>query len=254
MTSAKDNFPPNFYSGLSGIQLPVPKYLFPEAYKDASRLTYYSTYFNSIEFNSTFYKVPMAKTVEKWAASVPAEFKLTFKLWKEITHVKGLNFKKSDVELFFKAISTAENKKGCILLQFPPGLGGINIRQLDELLQCITENNMSDRWKIAVEFRSRSWYEGNVYELLEFHKAALVIHDIPKSLTPLIDHVSDFIYIRFHGPTGNYRDSYSEAFLSEYACYIKEWLEDGKEVYVYFNNTMGGAFQNLETLNRYVQS
>ena len=57
------------------------------------------------------------------------------------------------------------------------------------------------------------------------------------------------MYLRFHGPTGNYRESYSEDFLNEYATYISAWIEEGKEVYVYFNNTMGDAFNNLKTIN-----
>ena len=83
--------------------------------------------------------------------------------------------------------------------------------------------------------------------------AAIVIHDIPKSVTPGLNHLSDFLYIRFHGPTGNYRDSYAADFLSEYASYVKEWIKSGKEVYVYFNNTMGDAFNNLLMLNSMVR-
>jgi uncharacterized protein YecE (DUF72 family) len=87
---------------------------------------------------------------------------------------------------------------------------------------------------------------------LNFYKASRVIQDIPRSATPAIQHKSDFIYIRFHGPTGNYRDSYPEDFLHEYATYIIDWIEEGKIVYVYFNNTMGDAFNNLKTLNGFV--
>ena len=57
------------------------------------------------------------------------------------------------------------------------------------------------------------------------------------------------MYVRFHGPTGNYRESYVDDFLYEYASYINEWIEEGKTVYVYFNNTMGDAFNNLKYLN-----
>lgn len=242
----------NFYSGLSGLQLPVPKYLFPEPHQHSSRLTYYATFFNSIEINSTFYKLPLARTVSNWVASVPDEFKFTFKLWREITHIKELDFKESDVESFFDVISKANNKKGCILIQFPPSFGNVHIRQLDLLLRCIARSNVNHAWKIAVEFRNKSWYRQETYDVLTAYKAGLVIQDIPKSTTPLINHVSDFIYVRFHGPTGNYRDSYSEHFLTEYATYIKEWLEDGKTVYTYFNNTMGDAFKNLESLNKFM--
>jgi uncharacterized protein YecE (DUF72 family) len=242
----------DFYSGLSGLQLPIPKYLFPEAYRNSTRLTYYASFFNSIEINSTFYKLPMPKTVSKWASEVPENFKFTFKLWKGITHTPELNFKEPDVELFFKVIAQVAHKKGCVLIQFPPSMGRTNMMQLDLLLGCVRKYNINQEWKIAVEFRNKSWYHPDVYNLLESHQAALVVQDIPKTLTPMIDHASDFMYIRFHGPTGNYRDSYEMHFLAEYATYVREWLEEGKAVFVYFNNTMGDAFKNLETLNRFI--
>ncbi|MBA3664579.1 MAG: DUF72 domain-containing protein [Bacteroidetes bacterium] len=241
-----------FFSGLSGLQLPMPKYQYPEEHKDSSRLTFYSTFFNSIEINSTFYKLPMAKTVEKWRLSVPEDFKFTFKLWKEITHVKDLEFKEEDVEKFFTAIAGAGNKKGCVLVQFPPSLGRTHIMQLEALLRCLAENNQDAGWRIAVEFRNKSWYQNEIYSMLEKYNAGLVIQDIPKSVTPMIDHSTEFIYARFHGPTGNYRDSYSESFLYEYATYVNEWIKEGKTVFAYFNNTMGDAFKNGQTLTQFV--
>ncbi len=241
-----------FYSGLSGLQLPVPKYLFPPPFENASRLTYYASFFNSIEINSTFYKIPKAATVTKWTDAVPEYFRFTFKLWKGITHCKGLQFNKEDLADFFSSINAATKKKGCLLIQFPPSVSSEHFFQLKKLLSCINEINTIHEWKIAVEFRNKSWYHKKVYDLLNFYQAAVVIHDIPKSATPLIDQTHDFIYLRFHGPTGNYRDSYSEDFLHEYATYINEWVTEGKTVYVYFNNTMGDAFKNLKTLNNFV--
>src|SRR5690242_6310758 len=113
----------SFFSGLSGLQLHISKYLFPPPFENASRLTYYSSLFNSIEFNSTFYKIPQAATVLRWDSSVPGNFRFTFKLWKGITHNKGLLFNKDDVTVFFKAINSVSDKKGCLLIQFPPNLG-----------------------------------------------------------------------------------------------------------------------------------
>ena len=239
----------SFYSGLSGLQLHIPKYLFPPPFENASRLTYYASLFNSIEINSSFYNIPQAATVSKWAESVPENFKFTFKLWKGITHTKGLNFIKEDVSAFFSSINSVKDKKGCLLIQFPPGLSREYTFQLYNLLSCIKETEGTQEWKIAIEFRNKSWYHKHVYSLLNLYKAAIVIQDIPKSATPLLDHISDFMYVRFHGPTGNYRDSYSKDFLNEYANYVNEWAEEDKTVYVYFNNTMGDAFQNLKTLN-----
>ncbi len=243
------NTTPTFYGGLSGLQVPVPKYSFPPEHQDSSRLTYYATFFNSIEINSTFYKLPMPATTGKWADQVPEEFRFTFKLWKDISHAKGLEFKEADVETFFKAIEKVKHKKGCILIQFPPSLGKAHIMQLDALLRCVSRCNKEQGWNIAVEFRHKSWYHSDVYRLLHSYKATVVIQDMPKAATPLITHRTDFIYVRFHGPTGNYRESYSDDFLSEYSTYIQEWLSEGKTVYAYFNNTMGDAFKNLQTLN-----
>jgi uncharacterized protein YecE (DUF72 family) len=237
------------YSGLSGLQLNIPQYLYLPPYENASRLTYYASLFNSIEINSSFYKIPQAATVSRWAASVHENFRFTFKLWKEITHSKDFNFNEADVVTFFNAINSVQKKKGCVLIQFPPGLGREHTVQLYNLLSCIQETDINQEWMIAVEFRNKSWYQESVYDLLNFHKAALVIQDIPKSATPFLNHKSDFMYIRFHGPSGNYRGSYSEDFLSEYATYVNEWIEDGKTVFVYFNNTMGDALKNLKTLN-----
>jgi uncharacterized protein YecE (DUF72 family) len=240
----------NFYGGLSGLELPVPRYLFPEPHQQSSRLTYYASFFNSIEINSTFYKLPQPKTVSNWLSQVPGHFRFTFKLWRDITHVKDLDFKEEDVQKFFHIISQAHTKKGCILIQFPPSLGQAHLRQLEALLRCVGQCNINHEWKIAVEFRNKSWYSVETYDLLEEHNAAMVLQDIPKSATPLTAPTADFIYVRFHGPTGNYRDSYSEQMLSEYATLMKEWLEEGRIVYAYFNNTMGDAFKNLQTLNQ----
>ena len=237
------------YTGLSGLQLPIPKYQFPPPFENASRLTYYSTFFNSIEINSSFYKIPQATTVSRWAASVPDNFRFTFKLWNGITHDRNLNFSHEDITSFFTSINAAKDKKGCLLIQLPPGLNSENIAPLQTLLSSISEINSSQEWNIAVEFRHSSWYRQNVYDLLAEFNAAIVIQDMNASSTPLLCPTTEFIYLRFHGPKGNYRDSYSNDFLSEYAAYIIEWIEEGKTVFVYFNNTIGDAFQNARILH-----
>jgi len=242
----------NFYSGLSGIQLPVPRYEYPPEYQQTSRLTYYATQFNSIEINSSFYKIPMASTVARWAGGVPEGFRFTFKLFREITHNKDLEFKPEDVSRFIKTIASAGEKSGCLLIQFPPSLGNVYNRQLADLLNNIKTCDTDNRWKVAVEFRNKSWYNEATFELLSHFRATLVKHDIPKSATPPFDPDVDFIYVRFHGPEGNYGGSYSEEVLQEYAEYVREWLGQGKTVYVYFNNTKGDAFDNCKTFNRFV--
>ena len=243
------------YSGTSGLVLPVPnKQSYPAEFQDKSRLTYYASLFNSVEINSSFYKVPMAATVQKWAESVPENFRFTFKLWREITHNKGLEFKPEDVDHFMQTIDWAGDKKGCLLVQFPPSLKIAKIRQLEKLLGCITKSNENRQWKVFLEFRNMTWYHDDVEDLLEYHHAGLVIHDKPLSATPFRDSAGECIYVRFHGPDGDYKGSYTEDFLHEYAQYIQGWNEEGKAVFVYFNNTMGEAVRNLMTLNNFAGS
>ncbi|WP_207533067.1 DUF72 domain-containing protein [Desertivirga arenae] len=245
----------NIYAGTSGLVLPVKnKMSYPEEYQDKPRLCYYASLLNSIEINSSFYKLPMAKTVAKWADTVPDDFKFTFKLWRDITHNKGLTFNKENVARFMQVISEVGEKKGCLLVQFPPSLTNAAFRQLETLLGSIQEQETATGWKIALELRNASWYNDELSELLESSGSSLVIHDKIESSNLLTDNPAEFIYLRFHGPGGNYRGSYSDEFLSEFSYYIRDWQEEGKTIYTYFNNTMGDAIGNLATLNNYISS
>ena len=243
-----------FYSGTSGLVLPVPnKQLYPEEYRDKPRLSYYASLFNSIEINSSFYKAPQASTVKKWASEVPDGFRFTFKLWRDITHNKELLFNAADVDRFMQVINEAGDKKGCLLIQFPPSVMVASFKQLEKLLMSIQSADPAQQWDVAVEFRNRSWYNEDVYAMLDTYNAGMVIQDMPASLTPMIDFPTEFVYLRFHGPNGGYRGTYTDGFLYEYAQYINDWQQDGKRVYAYFNNTMGEAVKNLMKLNSYLK-
>ncbi|MBD1363829.1 DUF72 domain-containing protein [Mucilaginibacter sp. ZT4R22] len=241
-----------YYSGTSGLVLPVPNKLsYPPNYQDKSRLCYYASLQNSIEVNSSFYKVPMAATVQKWAADVPENFCFTYKLWRNVTHNKGLIYNPEDITRFMQVIAQAGDKKGSLLVQFPASITIANRPQMEMLLQDIYNAN-TDGWHIAIEFRSKTWYRDDIYSLLRGYQMAIVLHDMPKSAPPMLEQDVPFVYLRFHGPGGSYRGSYSDEIISEYAGYIAEWLEEDKTVYTYFNNTMGDALNNLITLNEYV--
>jgi uncharacterized protein YecE (DUF72 family) len=242
----------NFYSGTSNVVLPVRnKEFFPPEFQDKSRLNYYASLFNSVEINSSFYKIPMARTVEKWAADVPDDFRFTFKLWGGITHARGLDYTKSDIGRFLESVGNAAHKKGCLLVQFPASIKISYFHKIKNLVSDIHEASQAGEWKIAIEFRDKSWYNDTVYEWLEQYGAAIVTHDMPASSTPLTGMDTSFIYLRFHGEKGDYRGCYTDEFLEEYAAYIKNWLAEGKYVFTYFNNTMGDAVHNALLLNSF---
>jgi uncharacterized protein YecE (DUF72 family) len=244
----------DFYAGTSGLVLPVPnKTHYPAEFKDKSRLTYYASLFNSIEINSSFYKISQAKTIAKWAEEVPSDFRFTFKLWRGITHEKALDFNPADVYRFMETIGAAGNRKGCLLVQFPPGARAGLVPQLQQLIYHIREADPGQTWKVALEFRHPSWYNDDILKFVEDNQLTIVIQDIPASATPLHYTMGNLVYLRFHGPGGKYRGSYPVDILREYSYYVREWREEGKIVYVYFNNTMGDAVQNLVTFNSFVR-
>ncbi len=225
--------------------------LYPPEFRDRSRLHYYSTLFNSVEINQTFYKLPKRTTVDNWVEDVNPGFRFTFKMPKQVSHSSQLNYEKDELKRFVDMISGIRNP-GCILIQLPSATTADALPQLTSLMKD-TNDFSKNRWKIAVEFRHDSWYHNSITNKLKKQNVAVVIHDYAKGKTPEDLITADFIYLRFHGPEPRYRGSYSDNFLFGTAQKIKEWNTQEKTVYAYFNNTMGAAYDNLVTLNNLVR-
>ena len=236
--------------GTSDGHMPGNKSTFPPSFQLKSRLHYYSTLFNSIEVNSCFYKTPLFSTYERWANDVPEDFTFTLKLSKDISHAKELSEDLACMNSFLQAATGTGNKKGCLLIQFPGKITLDHFNQVEQILHRLRELDPDNEWRKAIEFRNDSWYIGETDELLNKYEATLVLHDFPKGKISAVRGNANFVYMRFHGPTGNYRDSYSHHALDEKAEQIRGFLETGKDVYAYFNNTAGNAFENA----RYLQS
>lgn len=231
--------------GTSNVVLPFNKTQFPPEFQSSSRLTYYASLFNTVEINSSFYKVPQFKTFARWALEVPDDFQFTVKLWKEITHVKGLAFKEEDVVAFMQAAEGLGDKKGCLLVQFPGSVTAELYPRVERLLELLHEIG---GWQVVVEFRHNSWYIGEVYEMLDEFGFSVVLHDMKKSETWELNRTAQVVYVRFHGTEANYGGSYSREELGKVRERIMQWVESGKEVYVYFNNTRGDGFGNAMEL------
>lgn len=234
--------------GISNGQMPGNKSSFPPAYRLRSRLHYYSSLFNTIEVNSCFYKTPLRSTYDKWMNDVPDDFQFTLKLSKEITHAKDLTGDLSCMNGFLEAATGVGHKKGCLLIQFPGKITLDHFSKVEEILTMLQEQDKNNEWRKAIEFRHNSWNIAETTELLNEYNATLVLHDFSKGRPSSWSGKADFIYMRFHGPSSNYRDSYSDAFLKEKAAMINQFAKAGKDVYVYFNNTAGNAFENAITL------
>ncbi len=242
------------YCGTSNITLPGNKQSFPAQYHHKTRLHYYSTLFNSLEVNSSFYKVPMSRTFAKWAAEVHDDFQFTIKLWKGITHNKGLVFEEEDVMRFMDSAAFIGPKAGCLLVQLPKSTGSGNLPQLHRLLVAVRKHMRDQRWKIAVELRDPLWYNEETMKLLDDYDASLVQHDMPASKTSMLNKHASFVLLRFHGGKGDYRGSYPDEELRARALDVLNWLHEGREVYAYFNNTIGSAFDNARDFAKIVDS
>ncbi len=110
-----------------------------------------------------------------------------------------------------------------------------------------------EAWRLAIEFRHDQWYASEIYEILDEFNASMVLHDMPKCIPPELNKNADFVYLRFHGEKGDYRGTYPIQHLQKKAGEIRGWLHQGKDVYAYFNNTIGDAIANLQTLKSLVE-
>lgn len=240
--------------GTSNIVVPGNKQSFPVAFQHTSRLRYYSHLFNTVELNSTFYKTPLLSTYQRWQTEVPEDFRFSIKLSKNVTHVKDLAFEIDDIIHFMKVAAGIGRKKGCLLVQFPGKISLDHFARLEHILQLLDTHNKGRKWNIAFEFRNLTWYVTEMKELLDYYQAGLVLHD--KLRLKMDEPITNakFVYLRFHGPAADYRGSYDTLFLQSKAALMRNWVNAGKDVYVYFNNTIGNAFENAMTLRKMLKN
>ena len=196
---------------------------------------HYTTLFDSVELNNTFYRLPPPSTVEQWATQAPPGFVYAVKLGAFGSHRMKLRDAVSWLPNHLDRIERLGPALGPTLVQLPPRWKR-NTDRLDEFLSVAPKHL---RW--AVELREGSWVHEDVFSVLRRHGAALCIHDL------LPDHpwelTADWTYVRFHGPralTRKYWGRYGEKRLAPVADRLAVWLGEGRDVYAYFNNDYRG--------------
>jgi len=200
--------------------------------------------FDTVEINNTFYRLPPETTVEGWAAQAPPDFVYSVKLGAFGSHRMKLRDARSWLPNHLDRLDRLGDKAGPTLVQLPPRWKR-NAARLDEFLSVAPR---SRRW--AVELREPSWLHDEVYQVLSKHGAALCIHDLlaghPWELT------TDWTYVRFHGLHAieqPYQGRYGEDGLFWMADRLSHWLDQGHDIYGYFNNDDSGyAVQDAKWL------
>jgi len=234
----------NLFLGTSGYQYDHWRgVLYPEGLARKDWFGRYAEVFDTVEINNTFYNLPTEDTFRRWRDRAPAGFTYALKFSRYATHMKKLKDPEGPLAAFLERAEILGPRLGPILVQLPPRWGADPAR-LDGFLAAAPRDL---RW--AVELRDRDWLRAAVYDVLRDHGAALVIHD------KLADHpvhvTADFVYLRYHGE--DYASGYSPQALSGQARRVRGFLDDGLDVYAYFNNDVGGhAVPNAQDLRRFV--
>lgn len=231
------------YIGTSGWQYKHWRSTFyPEQVKSKDHLFYYQNYFETVEINSSFYRLPTKETFIKWREAVPQKFVYAVKANRFITHMKKLADPVDSLDLMLANITGLEDKLGPLLFQLPPGWK-INSERFENFLSSLPKG-----LRCVFEFRNETWYDPQIYGLLEKYGCAFCIYELAGHLSPL-KITADFVYIRLHGPGNKYQGSYDEPALQKWAQLCREWLDKGKDVYLYFDNDeMGYAAFNAKRL------
>ncbi len=210
--------------------------VYPERLPQRGWLEHYATRFDTVEINNTFYRLPPPSTVEGWRAQAPAGFTFAVKLGSFGSHRMKLRDAARWLPNHLDRVERLGPMLGPTLVQLPPRWRR-NVERLDEFLSVAPKRH---RW--AVELREPSWLHDDTLAVLHRHRAALCIHDL------LADHpwerTADWTYVRFHGPdarTQAYVGTYGGRRLWRAADRLQAWLDEGCDVYAYFNNDWHGA-------------
>jgi uncharacterized protein YecE (DUF72 family) len=233
---------------------------YPKKKAGFNELEFYAEHFDTVEVNSTFYRVPSVDTVRKWAGRTPANFEFSLKLYQKFTHpdmfLKATgqdpaDLDRKDVDEFRAAIDPLAHagKLGALLAQFPASFrNDANARgYLEWLLSAFTD------YRVAVELRHRSFSEDPVetMQILAAHGAPLVQIDEPKFKDSIRQNrhpnVKTFYYMRLHGRNAanwwsheksedRYNYLYSTSELDPIVEDVEEAAREVKKSYVYANN------------------
>ena len=233
--------------------------------KTKNELELYSKVFNTVEVNSTFYRLIDPRTARDWVKVTPKDFEFSIKVWQKFTH-PGMfrratgaepDVTQQDYDEFRRGINpiAEECKLACLLIQFSEWFGRTPQNQE-------TVSNILKRFKdypLAVELRHASWgqYSKETEALLASCGAGWAFIDMPEFKSTIRQELEELepqrlMYLRFHGrnrekwrnhetPEERYDYLYSEEELQPFAEKIREMAATGKaKILIFFNNHVRG--------------
>ena len=228
-----DNF--EVYVGCAKWNKQDLKNFYPPKTKD--ELSYYSTQFNSIELNATYYRSPSKENVETWANKTPKDFKFFPKIPQSISHYGRLQNVTDKLNQYLDAVALFEEKLGMIFLQMHENFAPKDFEKLENFIQ-----NFPKGYPLAVELRHEDWFSNEenfnqLVSLLEKHNISNIIVDTAGRRDMVhMRLTSNEAFVRFVG--ANIPSDYER--LDEWIETIKLWRAEGLQKLYFF------IHQNLE--------
>lgn len=227
---------PSLYLGTSGWSYPGWKNDFYAGVRHKDWLSYYAQHFSAVEINASFYRQQLASTYARWCKETPPNFHFTMKGNRYITHIKRLKDPHHALGLEMASSTGFADKLTAVLWQLPAALK----KNLERLQGFAAALAIWPEVRHVMEFRHPSWFDSEVAECLNSYGLANVMSDAAD--WPLWEAVTtNLVYIRLHGHTRTYASAYSSRNLSHWAGRIGSWLDEGRDVHVYFDNDSEGA-------------
>jgi len=207
--------------------------VYPKGCPTSRWLEHYATLFDTVEVNSTFYRLARRDAVARWVEQVPAGFTFAVKGSRYLTHMKRLTEMEQGVRRFCERIEPLVDSPhmGPVLWQLPG-----NFQRDDErLAAAIDALGGWGRLRHTFEFRHPSWFAGDVYALLRERKVALAIGDDPRRPFQTDELTADFTFVRYHYGRRGRNGNYSKTELDEQLPRLRK-LARRADLFVYFNN------------------
>lgn len=202
-----------------------------------SMLARYATRFDTVEINSCFYRPHQPKTYERWAASVPADFRFSVKLPRSITHEARLVGGEDLLARFLGETAALGHKLGGILVQLPPSLP-FDAAVADAFFERLRASTGAP---LACEPRHRSWFDAAVAPLWARYDVTRVAADparVPDAARAAGQ--GAWRYWRWHGSPRIYYSGYDDAALQALARELVARARSDREAWCILDNTAEG--------------
>ena len=208
--------------------------LYPQREPQRRWLELYARRFDTVEVNTTFYRLPRRDAVAAWVGQTPDDFTFAVKASRYLTHIKRLSELGDGIARFYERIEplVQAGRLGPVLWQLPGNFHRDDARLHDWLAALPNGRH-------TIEFRHPSWFAAPVMRALRDRGVALTTGDHPQRPFQTAEATAGWRYVRFHYGARGRNGNYSATEIETWARRIAQWRRR-QEVWAYFNNDWQG--------------